>query len=169
MSELQGMVREDGADGVMEGAERRCGGSGVDAVTAASGAPVSGSPDSRQENLTSEAIELVVAGLRGAVSVGGPLARVEGATWQAIGGAAGMTRQAAQSRWGAPAGPPQPQAGRGNAGEREPHLTPGAKGRRGGRRTHERVRLSLPGIPVAVTVDVVREQRPGRSRRKPGG
>jgi hypothetical protein len=185
----QGMGTEAGPHGVIEADGRGDGDRGVDAVRTASGSPVSGVPDGCQANLTPAAIELVVAGLRGAVSAADPLARVEalrraralldsaydsavlaareaGATWQSIGSAAGITRQTAQGRWGVPAGPPQPQEGQEK--EEEPHLTPSGKGWSAGGRTHERVRLSLPGIPVAVTVDIVREKRPGRSRKKLG-
>ena len=102
------MGPESAADGVIEAGGRRDGSRGVDAATAASGRSVSGVSDGCQANLTPTAIEVVVAGLRGAVSAADPLARVEalrharalldsaydsavlaareaGATWQAIG------------------------------------------------------------------------------------
>ena len=186
------MGPEGAANGVIEAGGRRDGSRGVDSAPEAIGPSASGVPDGCQATLTSEAIEAVLSGLRGSVSAADPLARVEalrrvrvvldeaydgavasarvqGATWQAIGSAAGMTRQAAQGRWGAPARPPEPQGGQGAEGEEERGSIPGGKGRRVGGRIHERFRVSVPGFPGAVTVDVVREQRPGRSRRKRGG
>ena len=80
-------------------------------------------------------------------------ARLAGATWQEIGRSLGMTRQAAQSRWGerdnradatldtSPSG-----SSRGRTPPRPPH------------EVQERLTISLPGIPGSLALNVSRKR-----------
>lgn len=80
-------------------------------------------------------------------------ARSAGATWQEIGTSLGMTRQAAQSRWGE----------RDNRADATPATSPSgsSQGRIPPRSPHEvqeRLTISLPGIPGSLGLNVSRKR-----------
>lgn len=75
-------------------------------------------------------------------------ARQSGATWQAIGAAVDISRQAAQARWSPTPRPrPKPEARLRPVGAASPDGL-----------TAERVTLRVRGVPVTVAVDVTRRR-----------
>ena len=141
--------------------------------------PLSGKPDGCQEHLTAEAtLASAIAALHEAISVAGPLERIElwrslreridegldeavagarlrGDSWGAIGRSAGMTRQAAHGRWAKvldPADTGQP----GDQEQKAPTAPVAEEGRRvrPGDPKREVVDVRMSGLPLGVSFDV---------------
>ena len=153
--------------------------------------PLSGVPDSCQDRLTAaRGLASAIDALHEAISGAGPLERIElwrslreridegieeavagarmsGDSWDTIGRAAGMSRQAAHGRWAKVLDP----ADTGEPSDQEPKApkTPAVKeGRRvrPGDPQREVVGVRLLGLPFGVTFDVTRcrlTELPGRS------
>jgi len=153
--------------------------------------PLSGVPDGCQERLTAVGgLASAIEALHEAISGAGPLerialwrvlrermdegiddavagARTSGDSWDRIGRAAGMSRQAAHGRWAKALDP----ADTGEPSDQEPKA-PTAPVAKEGRRVRpgdpqrEVVGVRLPGLPFGVTFDVTRRrlgERPGLS------
>ena len=155
---------------------------------------LSGVPDGCQEHLTAaETLASAIDALHEAISGAGPLERIElwrslreridegideavagarmsGDSWDSIGRAAGMSRQAAHGRWAKALDP----ADTGEPSDQEPKApkTPAVKeGRRvrPGEPQREVVGVRFAGLPFGVTFDVTRRrraERPGPSAGK---
>ena len=151
--------------------------------------PLSGVPDGCQDRLTAaRGLASVIDALHEAISGAGPLERIElwrslreridegideavagarmsGDSWDSIGRAAGMSRQAAHGRWAKGLDP----ADTGNASDEKPKATelPEAKeGHRArkGKPQREVVGVRVAGMPFGVTFDITRrriDERPG--------
>ena len=153
------------------------------------GAQLSGVPDGCQEHLTAdETLASAIEALHEAISQAGPLERIElwralreridegldeavagarmrGDSWDTIGRAAGMTRQAAHGRWAKALDP----ADTGQPGDQE-QKAPTAPVAKEGRRVRpedpkrEVVDVRMSGLPFGVSFDVTRRRidaRPG--------
>ncbi len=152
---------------------------------------LSGVPDGCQEHVTAaETLASAIEALHEAISAAGPLERIElwrrlreridegideavvgarmrGDSWDSIGRAAGMTRQAAHGRWAKVFDP----ADTGGSGDQEPKAptAPVAKaGRwvRPGEPQREVVGVRVAGLPFGISFDVTRRrlgERPGPS------
>jgi hypothetical protein len=150
---------------------------------------LSGVPDGCQEHLTAaETLASAIDALHETISAAGPLeriglwrslreridegideavagARMSGDSWDSIGRAAGMSRQAAHGRWAKGLDP----ADTGNASDEKPKATelPEAKeGHRArkGKPQREVVGVRVAGMPFGVTFDITRrriDERPG--------
>ena len=158
------------------------------------GAQLSGVPDGCQEHLTAdETLASAIEALHEAISQAGPLERIElwralreridegldeavagarmrGDSWDTIGRAAGMTRQAAHGRWARVLDP----ADTGEPSDQEPKA-PKARAAKEGRRAQpeepqrEVVDVRFAGLPFGVSFDVTRrrlDERPGPSAGK---
>ena len=152
-------------------------------------APPSGEPDRCQEHLTAtETLASAIDAMHEVISVAGPLERIElwrslreridtgiddavagarlrGDSWENIGRAAGMTRQAAHGRWAQVLDP----VDTGQPGDQEPKA-PGLPEAKEGRRVRpgdpkrEVVDVRISGLPFGVSFDVTRrriDERPG--------
>ena len=135
-------------------------------------APLSGKPDGCQEHLTAEAtLASAIEALHEAISGAGPLERIElwrrlreridegidkavagarmrGDSWDAIGRAAGMTRQAAHGRWAKvldPADPGEPDGQEPKA----PGLPAATKRRQGSKARRGEPKREVVGVRVA--------------------
>ena len=153
-------------------------GGGEPAVT---GAQLSGVPDGCQEHLTAdETLASAIEALHEAISQAGPLERIElwralreridegldeavagarmrGDSWDTIGRAAGMTRQAAHGRWAKGLDP----ADTGNASDEKPKATELPEAKEGprvrkGKPQREVVGVRVAGMPFGVTFDITR-------------
>ena len=156
--------------------------------------PLSGVPDGCQEHLTAaETLASAMEVLHEAISGAGPLERIgpwrslreridegideavagarsSGDSWDRIGRAAGMSRQAAHGRWAKALDP----ADTGEPSDQEPKApkTPAVKeGRRvrPGEPQREVVGVRFAGLPFGVSFDVTRrrlDERPGPSAGK---
>ena len=145
--------------------------------------PLSGVPDGCQDRLTAaETLASVMEVLYETISAAGPLeriglwrrlreridegideavagARMSGDSWDTIGRAAGMSRQAAHGRWAQALDP----ADTGNASDEKPKATelPEAKeGHRArkGKPQREVVGVRVAGMPFGVTFDITRRR-----------
>lgn len=151
--------------------------------------PLSGVPDRCQEHLTAiDGLASAIGAMNEVIAVAGPLERIElwrvlreridegiddavagarlrGDSWDTIGRAAGMTRQAAHGRWAkvldpADTGPP------GDQEQKAPTAPVAKEGRRvrPGDPKREVVDVRISGLPFGVTFDVTRrrvDERPG--------
>ena len=155
---------------------------------------LSGVPDGCQEHLTAaETLASAIDALHEAISAAGPLERIElwrslreridegldeavagarlrGDSWENIGRAAGMTRQAAHGRWAKALDP----ADTGQPGDQEQKaptapVAKEARRVRPGDPKREVVDVRMSGLPFGVSFDVTRrrlDERPGRSAGK---
>ena len=154
---------------------------------------LSGVPDGCQEHLTAaETLASAIDALHEAISGAGPLERIElwrslreridvgidqavagarmsGDSWDSIGRAAGMTRQAAHGRWAKVLDP----ADTGEPSDQEPKApkTPAVKAIRRaqpGEPQREVVGVRFAGLPFGVTFDVTRRRLDERPRPPAG-
>ena len=152
-------------------------------------AQLSGVPDICQEHLTAiDGLASAIEALHEAISRAGPFERIElwralreridegldeavagarmrGDSWDTIGRAAGMTRQAAHGRWAKVLDP----ADTGNASDEKPKATELPEAKEGprvrkGKPQREVVGVRVAGMPFGVTFDITRrriDERPG--------